>query len=114
MFFLDTHSVIILFDSGATHNFISGSYALGHGLPIESTKIPYVIKTPGSEIVATQLLRDAPLMLAGEAYWTTLILLENQGIDVILGIGWMTLHGALINIPSRTICLNSPTQGQLC
>jgi hypothetical protein len=36
-------------------------------------------------VVASQMARKIPLELAGGLFSTTLIILEGQGIDVILG-----------------------------
>jgi hypothetical protein len=42
---------------------------------------------------------------------TDLILLALEGIDIILGVDWMTQHGATLDLSSRAIEINSPTQG---
>ena len=38
----------VLFDSGASHSFISISYALNHQIPFEDMDSPLVVKTPGA------------------------------------------------------------------
>jgi hypothetical protein len=40
-----------------------------------------------------------------------LIVLEGQGIDVILGINWMKRHRALLDTAARTVHLESPEHG---
>jgi hypothetical protein len=47
MFFLNEHPVIILFDSGASHDFISSSCAKKAMLSTMVVQAPYVISTPG-------------------------------------------------------------------
>jgi hypothetical protein len=32
-------------------------------------------------------------------------------MEIILGIDWMTRHGVTLDIPSRAVEINSPTQG---
>jgi hypothetical protein len=44
-FFLNEHSVIILFDSGTSHDFISSTCAKKAMLSMVATKAPYVIST---------------------------------------------------------------------
>jgi hypothetical protein len=46
-FFLNKHSVIILFDSGALHDFISSTCVKKVMLSMVPTEAPYVISTPG-------------------------------------------------------------------
>jgi hypothetical protein len=45
----------------------------------------YVISTPGCRVDADRLVRRAPLDLAGRVFKTDLIVLNGQGLDVILG-----------------------------
>ena len=42
---------------------------------------------------------------------TDLISLSLEGMDVILGMDWMTQHKALLDISSRAVEIDSPTQG---
>jgi hypothetical protein len=45
---------------------------------------PYIILTPGGNVGTRQLVINAPLNLAEKIYKTHLIVLDGQGIDVIL------------------------------
>jgi hypothetical protein len=47
MFFLVEHAIIILFDSGASHDFMSLACAQKAKLTLCATKVPYSISTPG-------------------------------------------------------------------
>jgi predicted aspartyl protease len=77
--------VVILFDSGASHDFISKAYAQKHQLVIEYMLAPYMISTPGGRIITRQVVLNPSLNLGDRVYQTCLIVLEGQGIDVILG-----------------------------
>jgi hypothetical protein len=44
---------------------------------------------------------------------TDLIILEGQGLDVILGMSWMKLHKAVLDIAGRLIHLDSPVYGKV-
>jgi hypothetical protein len=46
---------------------------------------PYVIRTTGGQVNADQIIRKAPLELAGRVFSTGLIILKGQELDVILG-----------------------------
>jgi hypothetical protein len=48
--------------------------------------MPYVISTPRGPVDVDQLIRVAPLDLAKRVFETDLILLNGQGLDVILGV----------------------------
>jgi hypothetical protein len=98
MFSLNRQPVVILFDSGATHDFISKAYTHKHQLAIEHIITPYLIRTPGGNIATKQLVMATPLHLAGRLFKTNLIVLEGQGINVILGMGWMKGHKAVLTL----------------
>ena len=72
---------------------------------------PYMISTPGGRVVTKQVVMHAPLNLAGKVYKTSLIVLDGQGIDVILGMGWMRTHRALLDTAARVVRLDSPSHG---
>jgi predicted aspartyl protease len=84
-FFLNEHLVIILFDSGASHDFISSTCAKRAMLSMVAVEAPYVISTPGGWVDADQIVHKAPLEMAGRVFSTDLIILKGQGLDVILG-----------------------------
>jgi hypothetical protein len=110
-FSLNGHLIVILFDTGATHDFISKACTQRHQLVIEPTNTPYVISNPGGRVITEELVMYTPLNVVGKLFKTSLIVLDGQGIDVILGMSWMKGHNALLDMVSRTVCLDSPANG---
>jgi predicted aspartyl protease len=99
-FFLNEHPVIILFDSGASHDFISSTCAKKAMLSAVTVEALFVISTPRGRVDADQIVYKTPLKLAGRLFSTDLIILKGQGLDVILGMSWMKLHRAVLDIAS--------------
>jgi hypothetical protein len=97
-FLLFGHPIIIMFDSGALHDYISSVCAKRAKLSLTVAKTSYMICTPGSQIVANLIAREVPLELPGHVFPTHLIVLDGQGIDIILGMSWMNLHKAILDI----------------
>jgi hypothetical protein len=62
---------------------------------------------------ADQIVRKAPLELVGTVFSIDLIILRDQGIDVILGMSWMKRHKAVLDIAGRLIHLDSPVYGKI-
>jgi hypothetical protein len=62
--------VLILFDSGASHSFISQKFSVKCQLPFYHTQGAFMIATPGGK--------------------TTLLILGMDNVDIILGTDWMT------------------------
>jgi hypothetical protein len=92
------HPIIILFDSIASHDFMSLACAKRANLSLTVTKPSYMISTLRGRVVAKHIAREALLELAGQAFRTHLIVLYGQGIYVILGMSCMKLHKAILNI----------------
>jgi hypothetical protein len=112
-FLLNEHPVIILFDSGASHNFMSSTCAKKAKLSLVASGAPYVISTPGGQVDANWIVQKAPLELSGRIFSTNLIILSGQGIDVISGMSWMKLYKAVLDIAGRLIHLDSPMYGKV-
>jgi hypothetical protein len=70
-----------------------------------------MISTPGGKITSNQMVKSVPIQLGSKLIKTDLVLLNLEGIDVILGTNWMTEHRVLLDISSRVIEINSPYQG---
>jgi predicted aspartyl protease len=49
-FFLNEHPIIILFDSGASHDFMSSACVERAKLTLMASGAPYVISTPGGRV----------------------------------------------------------------
>jgi predicted aspartyl protease len=105
-FFLNKHPIIILFDSEASHDFISSTCAKKAMLSTVAVKAPYVISTPGGRVDADQIVHKAPFDLVGRVFSTDLIILKGQGLDVILGMSWMKMHRIVLDIAGRLVHLH--------
>ena len=70
-----------------------------------------MIAIPGGKIASNQIIRHVPIKLGSKLIKTDLILLNLEGMDVILGMDWMTRHKVLLDISSQAIEIDSPYQG---
>jgi hypothetical protein len=111
MFSLNGHPIVVLFYSDATQNFISKACTKNCQLTITHLSTPYMISTLGGKMVTQYLAKNTPLNLVGKVYKTGLIILDGQGIDVILGMSWMKKFKALLDNDARKVHLESPAHG---
>jgi hypothetical protein len=105
--------VIILFDSRASHDFMTSTCAKRVKLALTITKPSYIISTPGGRVVAKQIAREVLLKLAGEVFPTHLVVLDGQRIDAILGMSWIKLHKAILDIARWLVCWESLIYGMV-
>nr|AAR06317.1 putative polyprotein [Oryza sativa Japonica Group] len=97
----------ILFDSSATHSFISKRFAGAHGLSLVKLKIPMRVHTPGGGMTTTHYCPSVTVEIQGLIFPANLILLESKDLDVILRMDWLTRHRGVIDCTSHTIKLTN-------
>jgi hypothetical protein len=64
MFFINDTSAVVLFDSGASHSFISAAYVEKHNLPIALLRCQMVVSSPGGDMPARQLCPKVNLKIS--------------------------------------------------
>lgn len=102
-FFVAKQPAIVLFDSGASHTFINRAFVMRNQLQIQASKNKFCIQYPGGRIYTNEVVEQVPIELLGYTFPTNPLVLENQDIDVILGMNWMSRRGPVIDTLSRTI-----------
>jgi hypothetical protein len=85
MFLINNTSAIVLFDSGASHSFISAAHVGKHNLPLALLRCQMIVSSPGGDMLTRQLCLKVNLKIRGVDFVANLIVLESKGIDVILG-----------------------------
>jgi predicted aspartyl protease len=91
-FSIRDHPIRILFDSGATHSFISESIVSKLGLHSCHTNDSFIVATVGGRILSNTITKVVPLHLGSKTFLTNLIHLGLGGLYVILGMNWLTQH----------------------
>jgi hypothetical protein len=99
MFPVDSHIAEVLFDTGATHSFITASWVEAHNLPITIMSTPIQIDSTGGKVRADSVCLNVSVEIRGIEFPANLIVMGTQGIDVIL---------AVINCDKRITKLVSP------
>jgi hypothetical protein len=107
------HPTVILFDSGASHSFISAKFSAKCQLPFHHTNGGIMIATPGGRVATYQLNRQVPIKLGSIIFRTTLLIMGLDRVDIILGTDWLSRHQAVIDIAARAIEVHSPTCGEI-
>jgi hypothetical protein len=112
IFSIQGFSVKVLFDSGATSSFINEKILKKLGLKSCYMNRPFLITTPGGRVTTGKLVMRVPLELGSKIAPANLLDLSLEGIDVILGMDWLTQHQVVLDIASRMVEIHSPTSGQ--
>jgi hypothetical protein len=103
----------ILFDSGASHSFISSCFVEKHNIPTVLPKAPLLTRTPGGDIKCQLGCSRVMIILSGVEFLANLVVLKSKGIDVILGMDWLSQHNGLIICADKAVHLINPDRVQV-
>jgi hypothetical protein len=107
------YPAVVLFDSSASHNFISAKFSAKCQLPFHHTNGGITIATPGGRVATYQLNRHVPIKFGSLIIKTALLIMGLESVDIILGTDWLSRHQAIIDITARAIEIHSPTCGEI-
>jgi hypothetical protein len=111
MFLVNSIPASVLFDSGASHSFITESFVEKHNIPKYPLKKMLHISSSGGDMKATHSCLRVNLKIQGIDFPVNLVVLGSNGIDVILGCDWLKSCDGVIQCANGTIMLTSP-QGE--
>jgi hypothetical protein len=83
-FLFANHPAVILFDTGASHTFMSKTFVDKHCIHSTESREGFVIHSPGGQIFTKEVVFHVPVTLAGREFPTSMIVIKGQDIDVIL------------------------------
>jgi hypothetical protein len=102
-FLVQSFLATILFDSGASHSFISSHFIETHDIPTVALKRSLITKSPGGHIPCHLGVINIPINLSGVVFPTIIVVLKSHGIDVILGMDLLTKYRGNIACAERTV-----------
>jgi hypothetical protein len=103
MFSVEYHSANVLFDTRATHSFVTTSWVESHNILVAPMYPPMRVSSIGGR---TQT-NSARVQIGGIEFPTDLIVMSTRDatIDVILGMNWLTKYQASLSCDKRTVKL---------
>jgi hypothetical protein len=108
VFTINSHPALVLFDSGASHSFMSMGFVKRHNLPIMAIPKAYRISTPGAKMFINTRTDTVSLVLATHSYRLQFMLLPGHGIDAIVGMNWLKVYGVVLDLKRRVVELRLP------
>ena len=107
--FISNVPISVVFDTGATHTFISHNLVQKLKLSCVIIDKPLYVKSPlGNSCTIDMKCMQAKLCIGGHVFVTDLFVLKYPGIGVILGVDWLKHYGAIIDLGNFTISLQTP------
>ena len=104
-----SRDVRVLFDSGATHSFISMTFACYASKNTEPLGYYLSIATPmGDSMMMNQVYKSCLISLGNRDFLVDLLPIEMHDFDVILGMNWLSTYHASIECFSKEIVFKIP------
>ena len=108
-FFINSHPTKILFDSGASHSFISHSFMLTIHIVPEILATPLSVATPlGDSSTLNMICRECVVDFDDLQFSVDLIVLCMSEFDIILGMDWLSSNHVSLDCFAKTVCLRVP------
>jgi hypothetical protein len=102
----------VLFGFCVTHSFINEKNLNKLGLKSCHVNRPFLITTLGGRVTTGSIVMRVPLELGSKVVPANLLALSLEGIDVFLGMDWLTQHQVVLDIAARMVEIHSRTSGQ--
>lgn len=98
-----------LFDTGATHSFVSTQFVRLIGVQPRPLEVSLSISTPlRDSILSTQICKSCTVTIGGQDQMVDLIVLIIHDFDVILGIDWLRKQRANVDCYRKIIQFDPP------
>src|SRR4051812_5961111 len=98
----------VLFDPGASHSFMSESYALLYDVTFDEMFTPMIIQTPGSKWQTNRVSHDNQVAIEGLVFLASRIALKSSDIDVIVGMDWLSRQNVVLDCKAKSVKLTHP------
>ncbi|XP_074304823.1 uncharacterized protein LOC141639644 [Silene latifolia] len=107
-FLMNSKPTFVLFDSGATHSFVSREHARTMDLEIFDLIMDSVTIPSGESVSCSRVYRSVPIKIGEVVFHCDLIEFPLGGFEVILGMDWLGKYRAFIDCHQKKISLRGP------
>ncbi|XP_048141432.1 uncharacterized protein LOC125316639 [Rhodamnia argentea] len=111
MVFLCNRNANALFDTGATHSFISTRFAELCGLKPELLEVPLGVAMPlKDKVITTLICKECKIFIGRQGKEIDLVVMDLSDFDIIVGMDWLHKMRANVDCFNRVIQFN-PSNG---
>jgi hypothetical protein len=113
MILINDNNAIVLFDSRASHSFVDANFVQKYNLSLSMLKNRMLVSSPGGDMLARHVCPKVSILIGGVEFLANLIVLESKGIDMILGMDWLSKHNGMINYAKKAVRLTASSGKEL-
>lgn len=100
----------VLFDSGASHSFMSRMFFAEHDFDSEYLSKELRVVSPGTLMSANKGVRDVTVKMGDYAFLVSPIVLGKSDVDLILGMDWLAMNKASIDCEAKEVKLTHSSE----
>jgi hypothetical protein len=97
----------VLFDLGASHSFVTEHFVKKGKLESTMMTRAMLVQIPGSIVKTKDNCVDVPVVIHGVSFRANLIILGTKGLDVVLGMDWMSKYQGHIDCARKSIAVTN-------
>ena len=103
-----------LIDPGSTHSYVCTDIPNLSNLPRSETEYDILVTNPlGHSVIVNKVYRDCPIKIREYEFLGDLIELSFMEFDVILGMGWLSQHRAIVDCRMKRVTLRTPKEDEV-
>ena len=80
MFLVESYPAKVLFDTGATHSFVSASWVESHNIPIQLMIPPLRVNSVGGKVQSDRICPNLRIEIRGIDFRASLVVMGTQGL----------------------------------
>ncbi|XP_057439895.1 uncharacterized protein LOC130731637, partial [Lotus japonicus] len=100
---IDGNLLTVLFDSGATHSFVSKDCVSRLHLPITTLSFDLMVTTPARTLIANAACMHCSVVYKDRTFHANLVCLPLKNLDVILGMDWLSHYHCLLDCSRKKV-----------
>ncbi|KAJ9545764.1 hypothetical protein OSB04_025471 [Centaurea solstitialis] len=114
VFPVNSKPALVLFDTGATWSYVSRRFCKDFQIELGNLDSPLAIDVAAEEVqVFEHVYRGCSIDIFGVRFSINLIPIPMNGVDVVVGIGWMFPNRATTDVAGQLVHIQNPSGGEL-
>ena len=110
---INSYPALVLFDTEATHSFISKDFVSRNKIPNRGLRRPIRVSSIEGKRPANAVCQNMTLEIQTHKFPSELFVLDLQGLDIIICKDWMSRYGGQIDRASKAITLTTPEKKRI-
>lgn len=100
----------VLFDSGASHCFMSKSFGSKHDIPTIHLDNPFRVVSPGMRMSSHMVVPYVSVKMGRYSFLASPIVLRQSYADLILGLDWLAMNKVYIDCEAKKVKLTHSSE----